>query len=282
MTSGGTHVAGIGPSTNAWPAGTVNAQTTLACSLTCLEASAALVNTLRLAFATQKVLERDARGGTRWREILSAHWGVMSPDATQQIPEYLAHGTLMLNVSAVPQTSAATDSSPQANLAAYGTLGGSFKGFSKSFTENGVFMVIGRIRSDLTYQQGTPREAFNSTRFDFYWPEFACIGEQPVFNKEIYTQGASVKDGEEIVDDQVFGYQEAWAHLRYSRNMVTGQFRSDANTSLDVWHLAQDFANLPKLNEEFIQENVPMDRVLAVKTAADVPQFLLDCSFEEY
>lgn len=246
------------------------------------QASAALVNTLRLAFATQRVLERDARGGTRYREILSARWGVESPDATQQIPEYLAHGTLNVGISSVPQTSATqSGGTAQGNLAAYGVLGGSFKGFVKSFTEHGVYMVIARVRADLSYQQGTPREMFNSTRFDFYMPELACIGEQAILNRELYTQGSSVLDGNDIVDEQVFAYNEAWSHLRYSKNQITGQFRSDAPNSIDYWHLAQDFGNKPEFNAEFIEEDVPMDRILAVSTSEDVPQFLLDCQFTE-
>ena len=233
-------------------------------------ATAATINDLRLAFATQKLLERDARGGTRYREILKSHFGVTSPDLRLQIPEYLGGGSAPLNVTSVPQTNSTDSTSPQANLASFGTVNVNHHGFNKSFVEHGYVIGFVSVRADLTYQQGMNRMWNRSTRYDFYWPALSHIGEQSVLNKEIFTQGTTA-------DDSVFGYQERYAEYRYKPSMITGKMRSDATGSLDAWHLSQDFASLPTLGATFIEETPPFDRVVAVPTE---PDFLLDAYFE--
>lgn len=237
-------------------------------------ATAALVTTVRDAFQVQKILERDARGGTRYVEILQSHFGVTSPDSRLQNPELLDAGSCPVMINTVAQTSSSVSDSPQANLAAYGVIAKTTSGFTKSFVEHGYVMGICRIRADLSYQQGTPRHFFNSERFDYYMPELACISEQAVLNREIFTQGSGVKDDNgDVIDEKVFGYQEAWAHYRYFPNQITGKLRSDDPQSLDAWHLAQDFAELPTLSEKFITEDIPLKRALAVQ---DEPEFKLD------
>lgn len=236
------------------------------------------INQLREAFAIQRLLEVDARyGGSRYIEIIRGHFGVISPDARMQRPELLGASSQMLNVTTVPQTSSTDDTSPQGNLAAFVTCRNE-QYWSKSFTEHCVILGLANIRADLSYQQGLPRMFQRKTRYDFYWPELANLGEQPVLNSEIYAQGSQVlnKDGTPV-DDDVFGYQERWAEYRYHPSMITGKFRSTYAQSLDVWHLAQEFASLPKLNKDFIEEHVPIDRVLAV---ADEPDIILDGYFK--
>lgn len=232
-------------------------------------ATAITINSLRQAFQLQKLYERDARGGTRYTEILRAHFGVISPDARLQRPEYLGGSSTRININPVQQTSATDTTSPQGNLAAYGVLGDKVNGFTKSFVEHGYIIGLVNVRADLTYQQGLNRMWSRQTRFDFYWPALAHLGEQAVLNKEIYAQGTEA-------DNEVFGYQERWAEYRYFPSQITGKFRSIDSQSLDVWHLAQEFAELPKLNTEFIVDNPPVARVLAVQNE---PQILLDCYF---
>lgn len=232
-------------------------------------ATAITINSLRQAFQLQKLYERDARGGTRYTEILRAHFGVISPDARLQRPEYLGGSSTRININPVQQTSATDTTSPQGNLAAYGVLGDKVNGFTKSFVEHGYIIGLVNVRADLTYQQGLNRMWSRQTRFDFYWPALAHLGEQAVLNKEIYAQGTEA-------DNEVFGYQERWAEYRYFPSQITGKFRSIDPQSLDVWHLAQEFAELPKLNTEFIVDNPPVARVLAVQNE---PQILLDCYF---
>ncbi|WP_105468006.1 major capsid protein [Escherichia coli] len=228
------------------------------------------INSLRQAFQLQRLLERDARGGTRYIEIIRSHFGVISPDARVQRPEYLGSGTFDINVNPVLQNSATTDTTPQGNLAAYGVAGGVNRGFSHSFVEHCFVIGLVSVRADLTYQQGIPRMFSRQTRFDFYWPSLAHLGEQAILNKEIYAQGNDK-------DDEVFGYQERYAEYRYRPSQITGKLRSTDPQSLDVWHLAQRFDSLPALNQEFIEENPPMKRVLAVQ---DEPQFILDAFFD--
>lgn len=241
-------------------------------------ASEILVSTLRDTFQVQRYLERDARGGTRYQELLVSHFGVSAPDARVQIPELLHVGTADVSINTVVQTSE-SGTTKQGNLTGYGVINHLAGGFAKSFVEFGYLIGICRIRADLNYQQGTPREFFRKERFDFYFPEFACVSEQPVYNREIFTQGSSVvdTDGTTLIDDKVFGYQEAWADYRYQPNAITGKLRSDASGSLDVWHLAQDFADLPVLSQDFIEEDVPMSRVLAV---TNEPAFMMDVHFK--
>lgn len=232
-------------------------------------ATAITINSLRQAFQLQRLYERDARGGTRYTEILRAHFGVISPDARLQRPEYLGGSSTRVNINPVEQTSSTNDTTPQGNLAAYGVLGDRVNGFTKSFVEHGYIIGLVNVRADLTYQQGLNRMWSRQTRFDFYWPALAHLGEQAVLNKEIYAQGTAA-------DNDVFGYQERWAEYRYYPSQITGQMRSTYAQSLDVWHLAQEFSSLPQLNAEFIQDKPPLERVLAVISE---PQILLDCYF---
>ena len=230
-------------------------------------ATAATINSLRQAFQVQRMYERDARGGTRYTEIIRAHFGVMSPDARLQRPEYLGGGSSPINVSPVAQQSAtAGGTTPQGNLAAVGTLHMNGHGFRHSFTEHCVIIGMVAVRADLNYQQGLNRMWSRRTRFDFYWPALAHLGEQAVLNKEIYAVGTATPGQ----DDLVFGYQERFAEYRYKPSQITGVLRSTAATPLDMWHLAQEFSSLPLLNSTFIQDNPPIDRVVAVPTEPDI------------
>lgn len=234
------------------------------------QATSVTINQFREAFQIQRWYERAARGGTRYTEIIRSFFGVVSPDARLQRPEYLGGSSNRIDVNVIPQTSGTTDVSPQANLSAFAVgTNGRGNGFSKSFTEHGWIIGLISVRADLTYQQGINRMWTRSTKFDMYWPTFAFLGEQAVLNKEIYAQGTAEDDG-------VFGYQERYAEYRYAPSQITGKFRSTYAQSLDSWHLGQKFENLPKLNPEFIVDNPPIDRVVAVPSE---PQFLLDCWF---
>lgn len=228
-------------------------------------ATAVTINDLRTAFQIQRLLERDARGGTRYIEKIFSNFGVRSDDARLQRPEFLGGGTTRINVNPIAAT-VATESEPQANLAAYGT-GVARGGFNKSFTEHGYVIGIISARADLTYQQGINRMWTRRTLHEFYWPTLAHLGEQAVFNYEIFIS----TDSE--VNDAVFGYQERYAEYRYKPSMITGLFNSGQASSLDVWHLSQDFASTPALNSAFITEDPPIDRVIAVPSE---PHFLCD------
>ena len=233
------------------------------------QATAATINQLRQAFQIQKLYERDARGGTRYTEIIQAHFGVISDDARLQRPEYLGGGSTPIIINPIAQTSAQTGQpTPQGNLAAVGTATLHNHGFTKSFTEHGFVIGLISVRADLNYQQGLDRMWSRSTRFDYYWPALSHIGEQAILNKEIYAGSPS--------DDMVFGYQERFAEYRYKPSKITGLFRSTAASTLDIWHLAQRFSSLPLLNNTFIEESPPIDRVIAVPSQ---PQFLLDAFF---
>jgi len=265
--------AGSGPNISSWASGNVNPAALRFGDNTGLEAdlstaTAATINQLREAFQIQKLYERDARGGTRYIEILKSHFGVTSPDARLQRPEYLGGGTTPVLVTPVPQTSAVpSQPTPQGNLASFGTANISNNGFVKSFVEHSIVIGLVSVRADLHYQQGLNRMFSRSTRWDFYWPALAHIGEQAVLNKEIYAQGTSA-------DENVFGYQERFAEYRYKPSQISGQFRSNFAQTLDSWHLAQNFASLPSLNSTFIQENPPVDRIKAV--VGTYPDFLFD------
>jgi len=239
------------------------------------DATAATINQLRQAFQVQKLYERDARGGTRYTEIIRAHFGVTSPDARLQRPEYLGGGQSAVNVHQVEQTSGTAQPdgytpTPQGNLAAYGTSIMSGHGFSKSFTEHCVIVGLVSIRADVNYQQGLNRMWSRRSRFDFFWPALQSIGEQAVLSKEIFCDGTAG-------DETVWGYQERFAEYRYKPSLITGQMRSSYPQSLDTWHLAQDFAQRPLLNSAFIQENPPFPRVMAVPSE---PQFIGDFFFQ--
>lgn len=228
------------------------------------------INSLRTAFQMQKFYERLARGGSRYTEVLRSFFGVVSPDARLQRPEFLGSFTKMVNVNPIAQTSATDDTSPQGNLSAYGVTAAKFHGFTKSFVEHGYIFGFVCARADLTYQQGINKMWLRSTVYDFYWPTFAHLGEQAIELREIYAQGVEA-------DTTVFGYQERYAEYRYKPSQITGKFRSSVTGgNLDVWHLSQFFKNAPTLNEEFIMENPPIERIIAVQ---DEPEFLLDIGF---
>lgn len=240
------------------------------------DATAATINALRESFQVQRLLERDARGGTRYTEIIRSHFGVISPDARLQRPEYLGGGSTPIIINPVAQTSGTGltgGTSPLGNLAGVGTALASNHGFTQSFTEHGVIIGMVSIRADLNYQQGLRRMWNRKTRYDFYFPVFAHLGEQEVLNKEIYATGTAT-------DDQVFGYQERWAEYRYHPSQITGYFRSTAPTTLDAWHLAQKFTALPTLSDTFIEDRPPVDRVVAIGASANGKQFIFDSFFQ--
>lgn len=235
-------------------------------------ATAATVNQLRLAIMVQSLLELDARGGTRYIEILKAHFGVVSPDFRLQRAEYLGGGTININSHPVAQTAITAGSDPLGQLGAFATASasGNTIGFTKSFVEHGYVIGMVRARADITYQQGVNRMWEKSTRYDFYWPKLQELGEQAVLKKEIYTNPA---DG---FDDDVFGYQERYAEYRYKPSEIRGEFRSTYATSVDVWHLAEEFSARPALNSAFIVQNTPIARAIAVSTE---PHLLADIFF---
>ena len=234
------------------------------------DVSAITINGLRTAFQMQKFYERLARGGSRYTEVLRSFFGVVSPDARLQRPEFLGSFTKMVMVNPIAQTSATNDTTPQGNLSSYGVTASKFHGFTKSFVEHGYIIGFVCARADLTYQQGINKMWLRSTVYDFYWPTFAHLGEQAIELREIYAQGTKA-------DSTVFGYQERYAEYRYKPSQITGKFRSSVvNGSLDKWHLSQFFDNAPTLNEEFIIENPPIERIIAVPSE---PEFLLDIGF---
>lgn len=230
--------------------------------------SAATINQLRMAFQVQKLYEKDARGGTRYIEILKSHFGVTSPDARLQRPEYLGGNRIPVNINQVVQNSATqADGTPLGDTAAFSVTTDVHGDFIKSFVEHGFVIGIMVARYDHTYQQGLERFWSRRDRLDYYFPVFANIGEQPILNKEIYAQGTAQ-------DDEVFGYQEAWADYRYKPSRVAGEMRSNAPTSLDVWHLADEYTQLPKLSDAWIREDkTNVDRVLAVTSAVSNQMF---------
>lgn len=238
-------------------------------------ATSATINAIREAFQIQKLLERDARGGTRYIEIIKAHFGVTSPDARLQRPEYLGGGSVGVNMTPIAQTSAtdtaASSQTVQGNLSAIGTFSVNNNGFVKTFTEHEIVIGIVSIRADLTYQQGLHRMWSRQTRYDFYFPSFQHLGEQAVLGQEIYA------DNNPTNNANAFGYQERYAEYKYKPSQVTGAYRSNHSASLDIWHLAQEFSTRPSLNQTFIEENPPIARVVATPTE---PQFLLDCYFD--
>lgn len=239
-------------------------------------ATAATINQLRQSFQIQKLLERDARGGTRYTELLRAHFGVLPEDFRLQRPEVIGVGSTYVNVNPIAQTSATSISggaTPLGNLAAMGTALASGHGFTYHAKEHGYIIGIVSIRADLTYQQGLPKMWSRSTRYDFYFPVFATLGEQAILNKEIYVTGTST-------DNDVFGYQERWAEYRYKPSQITGLFKSTSAGTIDAWHYAQKFTSLPTLNTTFIQETPPVDRTTAVGAAANGQQFLMDAFFD--
>lgn len=236
------------------------------------QATSATINQLRQSFQIQRLLERDARGGTRYTEIIRSHFGVISPDARLQRPEYLGGGSSPITINPIAQTSGTSASgttTPMGTLAAMGTTLAQNHGFTQSFVEHGMIIGMVAIRADLTYQQGLRKMWSRSTRYDFYFPAFAYLGEQAVLNKEIYCDGSAN-------DANVFGYQERWAEYRYNPSMITGLFKSTSSGAIDYWHLSQKFTTLPTLNSTFIQDTPPVSRVVAVGSAANGQQFIFD------
>lgn len=229
---------------------------------------AATINQLRTAFQIQKLYERDARGGTRYIEILKSHFGVTSPDARLQRPEYLGGSRIPININQVVQNSGTpSDGTPQGTVAAYSLTADNHSEFTKSFVEHGFILGLMVARYDHTYQQGLERFWSRKDRFDYYWPVFANLGEQAVLNKELYAQGTDE-------DDEVFGYQEAWADYRYRPSRVTGEMRSSYAQSLDVWHLADYYQTRPSLSDSWIRENsATINRVLAVSDEVSAQLF---------
>ena len=237
-------------------------------------ATASTVSELRLAFQTQRILERDARaGGLRYQELMMSHFGVRPSDARLQRPEYLGGGTFPVNVHPVVNTyqyAAENNDAPVGELSGFATAGSSGKGFVKSFTEHGVIMGLVQLTADLTYQEGLHKQFTRRTRFDWYMPAFAHLSEQPVYQSEIVATGSN--------QDTVFGYQERWAEYRHAPSRVSGAFRSSAATPLDAWHLALDFNGTPPvLNQAFIEDDPPIDRIIATPSE---PHFIMDCFFE--
>jgi len=235
------------------------------------EASSATINQLRLAFATQKFLERQARSGSRYIEVIKGHFNVTSPDSRLQRPEYIGGGSSPVNISPVAQTSSTDATTPQGNLSAIGTSVVSGHSFTKSATEHCILIGLVSVRTALTYQQGLNRMFSRATIYDYYWPTLSTIGEQAVLNKEIYADGSAA-------DDTVFGYQERYGEYRYKPSLVTGRFRSNATTSLESWHYAQEYSSLPVLGQSWIQQGkANVQRTLAVATE---PQFIFDSLFK--
>ena len=239
-------------------------------------ATAATINQIRQSFQIQKLLERDARGGTRYTEIVRSHFGVASPDSRLQRPEYIGGGSTPVNINPIAQTSAtgvSGSSTPMGTLAAMGTVLAHKHGFTYSAVEHGIVIGLVSIRADLTYQQGMHKMWSRQTRYDFYFPVFSHLGEQAILNKEIYVDGSSN-------DTNVFGYQERWAEYRYNPSRISSLFRSTASGTLDAWHLAQKFTTLPTLASTFIQDTPPVSRVVAVGSAANGQQFIFDSFFD--
>jgi len=238
-------------------------------------ATSATINALRTSFQVQRLLERDARGGTRYTEKIRAHFNVVNPDFRLQRPEYLGGGSTPVTISPIAQTSGTSASgttTPLGQLGGMGTLVARGHGFSYSSTEHGMIVGLVSVRADLSYQQGLRKMWSRLTQYDFYFPVFAMLGEQAVLNKEIYCDGSAT-------DAQVFGYQARWDEYRYNPSQITGLFRSTSAGTIDNWHLAQKFTSLPTLNTTFIQDTPPVSRVVAVGAAANGQQFIFDSFF---
>lgn len=238
-------------------------------------ATAATINQLRQSFQIQRLLERDARGGTRYVEHLKAHWGVQAPDFRLQRPEYLGGGRSPVLVSPVPQTG---QTGLTGGTTPLGTLGGvgagvlNGHGFTQSFTEHGFILGLANVRADLTYQQGLRKLWSRLTRYDHYVPAFAHLGEQAILTKEIYCDGSAT-------DNTVFGYNERWSEYKFFPSQVTGLFRSTSAGTIDPWHLAQKFTAAPVLDNIFLRESPPVQRVVAVGAAAAGKEFIFDAFF---
>ena len=269
----GTATGGTGPAANVGVGVVTAGASGLYADLS--SATAATINALRTSFQVQRLLERDARGGTRYTEKIRAHFNVVNPDFRLQRPEYLGGGSTPVTISPIAQTSGTSASgttTPLGQLGAMGTLVARGHGFSYSATEHGMIIGLVSVRADLSYQQGLRKMWSRLTQYDFYFPVFAMLGEQTVLNKEIYADGSAN-------DSLVFGYQARWDEYRYNPSQITGLFRSTSAGTIDNWHLAQKFTALPTLNTTFIQDTPPVSRVVAVGAAANGQQFIFDSFF---
>lgn len=292
LSASGTTVAGTSVVTAELSAGNMNVTPSeiaseLEADLT--NASAASINAFRQAMQLQVFYELDNRGGTRYTEIIRAHFGVVSPDARLQRPEYLGGGSEQIHIQPIAQTT--PNATPSANntlgnLAGFGTVSHDGLCFVKSFTEHGYIIGIVSVRADLTYQRGIDRMWSRQTRVEFYQPALSRIGEQAVLNKEVFVMDQATNDpGTGLpYNDGVFGYQERYGEYRYMNSHITGLFRSEATGTIDIFHLAQDFTQAPfpgttppLLDQTFIEENPPVDRVIAVPSQ---PHIILDCFFD--
>ena len=233
-------------------------------------ATGATINDWREAFQIQKLKERDARGGTRYRELVEAHFRVFTGDARVNRPEYLGGGVTAVGMRSVPQTSSTDATTPQGNLSAYAEAHVANHGFTKSFVEHGYIIGFVSVNADLNYQNRLDRMWSRSTKYDFYWPALQALGEQPVYNKEIWVDGSAA-------DDQVWGYQERWSEMRSRLGVIAGKFRSNATGTLDPWHYALDFQTRPALDSVFVEDTPPIKRTIAVQSE---PEFLLDAWFD--
>lgn len=237
-------------------------------------ATAATINALRLAFATQRILEKDARFGTRYREILKGHWGVTASDEALLVPEYLGGTRTPINIETVLQNSQTSEQSPLGNTGAFSVTTSVNKDFTKSFTKDDMLIGVMCVRADHTYQQGLPRQFTRTRRLDRYWPALAHIGNQPIYNYEIYAQGNAQ-------DNEVFGYKEAFQEYLYHNNRISGELLSTFAQSLDSWHFGDDYSALPVLSDEWIREPKEfIDRTLAVQSSIH-HQFIADIEVEQ-
>lgn len=238
------------------------------------QATAATINALRLAFATQRILEKDARFGTRYREILKGHFGVTASDESLLVPEYLGGTRTPINIETVLQNSSTNETSPLGETGAVSVTAITNEDFTKSFTKDDILIGVLCVRADHTYQQGLPRQYTRTRRLDRYWPALAHIGNQPIYNYEIFAQGNEQ-------DNEVFGYKEAWQEYLYEYNMISGELLSEAPQSLDVWHYGDDYESLPVLSDEWIREPQKfIDRTLAVNSEKH-HQFIADIIVEQ-
>lgn len=245
----------------------LNPNGTLLADLT--QATAATINALRLAFATQRILEKDARYGTRYREILKGHFGVTASDEALLVPEYLGGKRIPINIETVLQNSSTDATSPLGQTGAFSVTADLNEDFTKSFTKDDILIGLLCVRADHSYQQGMPRQLTRGRRLDRYWPSLAHIGNQPIYNYEIFAQGTAI-------DNQVFGYKEAWQEYLYHNNRISGALLSTYAQSLDAWHFGDDYSSLPVLSDEWIREPQKfIDRTLAVQSS-NQHQFIAD------
>lgn len=274
------NTSGTGPSQVALGVTSDSEKSGLIVDLT--QATAATINALRLAFATQRILEADARGGTRYSELLRMHFGSAPKDANLKRPEYLGGKKIPVSISSIFQTSSTDNTSPLGFTGAVSVTGDINEDFTENFDEDCILMGLAVVRCQHSYAQGLPRQFTRTTRLDRFWPELSKIGNTPIYNYEIFTQGASVVDANgNIIDNQVFGYKEAHQEYIYKNNLQTGELSPDFAQSLDYWTYCDDYSSLPVLSDSWIKEPVEfMDRTLAVQSSSH-HQFTADFYVEQ-